>query len=147
MTIDGRRLRESRAVLVNASGPPTLPVDEVVDVRVGSFASFDGDRHHLSYRVSSRGERTVVSVTSPGELVRVVELSVTGGGPATVRFGDLQTIRRLLPAPMADALERRLVGVADQSAVRLVAWTTGDVRRADRRRYDVDIGRAAPRPD
>lgn len=147
MTTDVRRRAGVRPVLVSSSRPPAIPVDEVVDVRAGSVASFDGDRHALPLWVGRQPERTVVSATAPGELERAVAARVGVGGPATVRFGDLQPIRRLLPGPMADALERRLGRIAAQSDARLVVWTSGDIRRADRGRYDVDGGRIPPWAD
>jgi|GEM_PF-5636357 len=137
MTIEGPR--NSCTILLEAGEPPAFPIAAVVDVRPGPGGSFDGDRFRLPLLVRSRADGRTVPATTPAELEAAVGRSLPTDGVRLVRFGDRRVVRRLLPAVRADALERRLLHLADETAATLLTWTTGCRRPGDGRRYDVVV--------
>ena len=132
-------------VLVRSRAPPEVPTDRCVDVRPGSFATFDGDRLEMSLSVVygserrrfGRGELPAVEHAVASLLVDAGRAGADDRDPEVVRFGDRAACRTLLPRPAAAAIERRLFAVASRRAGTLLTWTSRKPRAVDYRTYDV----------
>ena len=124
-------------VLLRSPSPPEVAVERCVDVRPGAAATFDGDRLWLPIQVRHDGERQRFERHELPSVGAAVARVLRRDGAAAIRFGDRSTCRRLLPAPVLEAIERRLAGIARREGETLVTWSAGPVGEVEPGRYDV----------
>lgn len=133
---------ECRHVLACTDRSPPPSAGRCLDVRPGAAAGYAGGRVTLPLLVRAAGRCVRIQWTNRTKLDTEVSAMLASDGADWVRFGDPASLRRLIGAPNAAALEDRLADTAAASEAPLLTWTRADPAEVDRAAYDLVVERA-----